>query len=761
MKRRWSMYSLIAGMLFVFCMVGCGEPAVQEIEKDTVVKQEVDWEQGFKVGEVKQAQGWNTCDFTKLEPERTGEGTYASSRVLKNGGEEYTELLRYKFGEQVNYYIKRTSPEGEDKSETYIDRSGWELGEKGIFHFDESGEKMYFGVKEQGNAPSAFGLPEHIWIVATDREGKLISQRNLHEGLAALGCDEDPGWFYVDSEGYCYVQTQDDSQRGHLYVTDPEGNGVLSYDCNVPMRDMIFAPVRDNHGRLFFPIYEQEEKATLLFWRDTDNQWRELARLDGKTISTWLGMDENLIYYQDGSDLVRWDVLMGEREAMLNLTENGVSEDGNVLLSWTGDGQLYLRSHSADKDWVVKVTKEPVIYAEPIIVGTDVAGYHMETIKSGFVTFSRENVVPLEIQDDSAKEQSRMFIDMVNGKGPDVLYVYQRDMKTLQEKGALLDIRELLSEEEIERLLPQALELGSVGDGLYGIPLYVDFHTMFVNEEIWSESSWNVEDIHMLVEQNPQIECLFTSDYEDREPAEILVGYDLLREDSPYIDWENRTSCFEEKGFAELMEKLLEYHENYYSYGFTDYLIGIDRIMQKKTLGYYPIGDDLFEYCYLMEEFAGKCHAVGIPLKDGSGHYLSANEMLVINANISEEKKESIKKLLKYMIGEEMQRKISLRYLSVIEDFLYDNLQYDPDREEYFFACGDSTYRYISESRLTYAEEYKELLKKAKPLPQESMINQIFNEEAGALSLEDYTMQEIIRRVDNRIQLYLDENEKQ
>lgn len=757
MKRRWSMHSLIAGMLFLFCMAGCGEPAVQEAEKDTVVKQEVNWEQGFKVGEVKQVQDWNTCDFTKLEPEHTGEGTYTSGRVLKTGGEEYTELLRYKSGEQVNYYVKRTSPEGEDISETYIDQSNWEMDKKAIFHFDESGDQMYFGVKEQGNAPSEFSLPENVWIVTTDREGKLISQKNLHEGLAALGCDEDPGWFYVDGEGYCYVQTQDDSQRGHLYVSDPEGNGVLSYDCNVPMRDMIFAPVRDNHGRLFFPIYEQEEKATLLLWRDTDNQWRELARLEGKTISTWFGMDKNLIYYQDNSDLVRWDVLTGEREAMLNLTENGVSESGNVLLSWMGDGQLYLRSHSADKDWVVRVTKEPVIYAEPIIVGTDVAGYHMETIKSGFITFSRENGVPLEIQDDSEKEQSRMFIDMVNGEGPDILYVRQRDIAMLQEKGALLDIRELLSEEEIERLLPQALVLGSIGEDLYGIPIYMEFHTMFANEEVWSESSWSIEDFLRLVEQNPQIECLFTNEYHDYAATEFLLWYDFLVEKCPYIDWENRISSFEKKGFAELLEKLLLYTKDY-SREVEEYSIGIDRMMQKEALGFFPVGCDPIVYCHLMEKFEDKCHAVGIPSLDGSGHYLSADEMLVVNANVSEEKRESIKKLLKYVIGEEMQRSISKDYLSVVENFVFDNLQYDPDNEEYIFACGKNFYRLISEGEMAYAEGYEELIKKAKPMTQESVILSIIYEEMGAFAAGKSTALEVTRKIDNRVQLYLDEN---
>ena len=470
-------------------------------------------------------------------------------------------------------------------------------------------------------------------------------------------------------------------------------------------------------------------------------------------------MDENLIYYQFGSDLVRWDVLTGEREALLNLEENGVGKGINGLLAWNEKGELYLRNRSADKDWVVRVTQEPVVYADALVVGTDVAGYHMETIKSGFITFSRENGVPLEIQDDSEKEQSRMFIDMVNGEGPDMLYVRQRDIAMLQEKGALLDIRELLSEEEIERLLPQALEIGSVGDGLYGIPLYMEFHTMFVNKEVWSGSSWSVNDIHMLVEQNPQIECLFTSDYEDWEPTKFLVMYDLLREKTPYIDWGSRTSCFEEKDFAGLLEKMLVYTKNYYSEEITEISIGIERMMKKTALGYYPVGCDLFDYCYLMEEVAEKWHAVGIPSLDGSEHYLSADEMLVVNANVGEEKKEIIKKLLQYMVGEEMQRSISYRNLSVIENLVYDNLQYNPDREEYTFAFGNSRYNSISNNQMAFAEEYNELIKEAKPLYQESVILSIINEEVGAYAAGDSTALEVTRKIDNRVQLYLDENQ--
>ena len=132
--------------------------------------------------------------------------------------------------------------------------------------------------------------------------------------------------------------------------------------------------------------------------------------------------------------------------------------------------------------------------------------------------------------------------------------------------------------------------------------------------------------------------------------------------------------------------------------------------------------------------------------------------MLVVNANISEEKKESIKKLLKYMIGEEMQRSISYRNLSVIENLVYDNLQYDPDREEYTFAFGNSQFRSISNNQMAFAEEYNELIKEAKPLYQESVILSIINEEIGAFAAGDSTALEVTRKIDNRVQLYLDEN---
>ena len=57
------------------------------------------------------------------------------------------------------------------------------------------------------------------------------------------------------------------------------------------------------------------------------------------------------------------------------------------------------------------------------------------------------------------------------------------------------------------------------------------------------------------------------------------------------------------------------------------------------------------------------------------------------------------------MIGEEMQRSISKDYLSVVENFVFDNLQYDPDNEEYKFACGNNFYRYISESGMANRED--------------------------------------------------------
>ena len=761
MKKQWSMYSFILSLFFIISLSGCAkQPEQVSGGEDTAIEREVNWEQGFLVGEVKQVQEWNTCDFQKISQTHIGKGEYKGGKALTNSLNEYVEIATYKENEDYNYYIKRISPEGKELSEIFIDKSSWQTEESQIFAYDAVGEKMYFGVTDQGSVKNAFTLPEHVYIMITDKEGKLLEKVDLSAGLASLGCNENPGFFYVDGEGYIYLQTQDNEQRSAMYVLDPAGNEVLSYICDMSYKDVFFKPVRDNQGRLFVPLYEYSDKATIMLWKDSQNQWKELARLEGKTISTWFGMDENLVFYQDSDHLVRWDVASGSAEKILNLKTNGFDEIGQTLLAWNEEGQLYLRSRSNVKDWVVRLTSEPLPYTEPLVLGFAKEMGVTAIVENAVITYSREQGIPIEIQGANNMDASNhMLMEMVNGKGPDIMYVFYEDMVNLQRGDALLDLSNMLPASVTDTLLPQALELGTLEDGLYGIPVSLELLTMYVDKEVWSESGWTMDEVLELAESMPELEYVFTGWSESYFLSNAFV-YDIMQCKSKYIDWDKGESRFEEMNFMEFIEKIKMYYAKEGEYSQYEQENGIDKIMKRKALGFADLGSDPFDFEFLMDMAGDNCQVVGLPAEDRQGHYLEARKLLVVNANVSEEKKEKIRGLLQYVLGEEVQESLSFESLSVIEGQLHHNIQYDDEKGQYFYQRAGYVPTYLKENKdgTTYLEIFEEIIAKATPLTGNQDLLNIMMEELQPFLFGDRSALEVTRKIDNRVQLYLDEN---
>lgn len=101
-----------------------------------------------------------------------------------------------------------------------------------------------------------------------------------------------------------------------------------------------------------------------------------------------------------------------------------------------------------------------------------------------------------EYEEASAQEnRDRILAELSQGKEPELLFVPLEDMVLLEEKGLLLDIRELLSENMQEELLPGALEIGTIEGKLVGIPVAVRADTLAVATDIWEGHTWRLEDV--------------------------------------------------------------------------------------------------------------------------------------------------------------------------------------------------------------------------------------------------------------------------
>lgn len=107
------------------------------------------------------------------------------------------------------------------------------------------------------------------------------------------------------------------------------------------------------------------------------------------------------------------------------------------------------------------------------------------------------------------EEPARILMEVVNGKGPDILYLWREDMKSLQANGALGEIGQLISDETQNALLPGAIQMGTFEDKLFGVPLSVQVRSLLTSRAYWQEDSWTVEDIMSVLEEHPEIEGLF------------------------------------------------------------------------------------------------------------------------------------------------------------------------------------------------------------------------------------------------------------
>lgn len=132
---------------------------------------------------------------------------------------------------------------------------------------------------------------------------------------------------------------------------------------------------------------------------------------------------------------------------------------------------------------------------------------------------------------------------------------------------------------------------------------------------------------------------------------------------------------------------------------------------------------------------------------------------------MSEQKKELISEFLSYMLGEDVQREISTYALSVIEGLVYDelevNIRYDEDTKHYYYEVKDAMRRlvYVKEDGTAYMKEYKELIENAQTLNGDmTTLFLVIGEEIASFITGERTALEVTRKIDNRTQLYFDEN---
>ncbi|MCM1189021.1 MAG: ABC transporter substrate-binding protein [bacterium] len=685
---------------------------------------------------------------------RGSEGNYYLEIYDTGSGESETERFSLKslgLESELGYLCDMDLYDGGHYVFRFVD---YEWDEEGVCR--QTQDKMIF-TDLAGDVRSV-----ELWPFYLEKRIEQESLENLTEEFLSVPILQSVSWGLSGEDGI-YVMHPDLSG---FYLLDGSGNILLEYEA--PDGRQLMEPLRTADGELIFPVYDNRGNNYDFLWADlSEGRLRSLAVTEAAApfISGMYGMLGDDIYYRstEGTEeaIVRWNIRDGRRTQLFSLRTAGIETGYEVWLALR-EGQtpmLYLSKvkDGERREWIAALTdQKPAEEGTVRVADLTAFRFNSEILESCTQSASLETPsFSYEYENASEKEaRDRIFAELSQGKGPDLLFLDREDLYLLQERGLLLEIGDLISPKLLDGLLPGALENGTVDGTLYGVPAAVRAETLAAAESVWAKDTWKLEELIGLIGEgklNGAIRSPYLmGDYLGPSVAVTTFTANCLA-DSFLIDWENRKSHFDDERFIRLLE-YTEKDRSAVSDETGDWLDGGESILW----GYFRNETDFLDFFEHLEKEEGRI--IGYPTEGSCGSYLVADGgLLAVNANI--EDKEAAACFLEVLLGKEIQDRLKSNpwYLSVRKLSPVDYITEDESGRLLFL--GNSRLEIpVFEDGSTALHRAKDFLEScvAPPLNY-TKLNQIIQEELSAMYAEKKSAGITADIINSRIQNYLDE----
>ncbi|MBE5875122.1 MAG: ABC transporter substrate-binding protein [Lachnospiraceae bacterium] len=448
-------------------------------------------------------------------------------------------------------------------------------------------------------------------------------------------------------------------------------------------------------------------------------------------------------------------------------------EDGSVLALVTEDGRnslLLLREKKEDGEAAVQVKQGK----QEIILSMD---EEQDGLKKAVARYNRQSenyriTIALPKKENFFEYWERIKLELSAGKGPDILagsfYTEMPEPAAVISGGIRNGYFESLEDvlDETEAYLQAALEGGRVNGKLYGIPYDCRFIVnAYTKDFAGDRTALSVSELIRSIEESEAevAQCQY-------DAMDIVLWYGLYDNSSAlYVDWENKESHLTEEPFL----KLLEFAKNYgdkegWNGGLQDE--SVQMISLGKSVAHRS---DLHGVNDLHQVYAclrGEPYVLGFPREEGYGFYVKSKYLYM---NSTSTYKEGVKDFLRFLISEEEQNKIFMQEISSdanltgataylpVNRKTWDELILTAKNDHTLHTCmpGDYEYEYrgLTDEQV---ELWYFILEHAHPDNFYAKdIEAIVEEELTPYFAGEKTAEEAVRILDNRIQLFLEENE--
>ncbi len=562
---------------------------------------------------------------------------------------------------------------------------------------------------------------------------------------------------WTDAQGYVYVsgELEDNAlyvlgekdtpgQLEQLRVIEVKRPGEMGLSCRMP------------DGT---PLVHMDDK---LVYVDMDTGTvKELASMGGYTGNEGC-IDETGVFYQSWGDSIRvWNPATGDYNFMLDLKDYGIRspiDDFKLRIGVNRAGELMMLVEK-DGDLMVYCFEVGLEETEATLRLANL--WHNDSdVKSAAVSYSIQHPDCQVVYETDWTNQEgfyeRIMAQMAVGQGPDLLFVYGEDMDRLNARGLLADLSDVLEEDTRGQLFSGVMTAGIRDGKLAGLPAAVSGLSMLTVDANWQGDNWTFAEVAELWQRRKGQGAwrFLPQRWSQEEMLEYMILSDMA--DSPFIDWESHRCDFENDLFRQMLEMIgerpvlehtnLDIEKEYET---------AQQVMDGVYLADVVYGGNIIDYISTMEYYEGESHFVGFPTESGNGNMLKCYGFVVVNAQT--EHWEEVVDFLRHMYSKEFQSN-NPQYL-LRKDVLREGMAPgDPDKGYELFTLTRINVP-LKKDGSSYVEDYIAFMDscRAENRSTEDIVN-IIREEARGYFQNIQDLDNTVRVIQNRVQLYLDEN---
>ena len=752
-----------------------GDAAEGEAGAEAADGEETEGEAGAETADGEDAEGEAGAE-TADDEETEGEAGAETADGEDTEGEADTETADSveadgETGAEAATGIEAGKDTGDDST-----KKSYEVVEEGgsrSYAVTSTRSSSSFAVGEEWSEPSS----QIMELCRMGEDGSIISRVDITDGLGA--------------EVNMYVQGMEIDLEGNVYLCFDQNITVLDKDgkqiCKLEVENWINNIFSAKNGTVFAVYYGEEGMEA----HPVDIKAKKMGDAEknlmvgrGGNYTFAPGLDTDIAFCAD-SDLYTYSIGDEAPKKILNWIECDIDRDDVRSFTLLEDGRILVFMSGWDEEsgmsttelvYLTKKKGSEVPEQKILTYGTLYLDYY---VRKQIIEFNRTNQeYRIEVKEYVTEDgmegygsgQEKMNSDIVSGKGPDIIELSGANLRMYAAKGILEDLYPYIDgDEEINRedYLPNVLKAFEVDGKLYTLPSRFYINTVLAKEsKVGDRRSITLSEVMELAKELPEGAQI----YEYATKSSILMNNIMMNMDE-YVNWSTGECKFGSDEFIKALEFANQF-DTEFDYN-PEEISRPEKIKQDLLLMAQTSISSMQEYILYEAMFGEPMAFIGYPTTKENGSFIS-HDGSIMAINAKSQYKDGAWKFIRQQLTKEAQESNTDRGgfgFPVMKSALDKQFEEDMTEDYYEDENGNkvrsekTTWGYDNFSVKIFAakdyevEAVRSLIESTDTMYQydEKMIG-IITEEANAFFEGQKSAKEVADIIQNRIQVYVNEN---